>query len=85
LELVQRVKGNVLATRNQLVFAEPLMSEILKEPIDSGLFEKYPSFYPKGSPVPQENKSTERQALLCPSLFLKKFHISLFQLVILDS
>lgn len=60
VELVQRVKGNLFAVRNRLIFAEPLLSEILKGPIDSRLFENYPSLYPKESPVPQEDESTER-------------------------
>ena len=39
------------------------MSQILKGTIDHRLLDKYPSLYPKESPVPQEDESTERQAL----------------------
>jgi hypothetical protein len=54
VKLVERVEENLFAVRNELIFAGPLISEILKGPIDHRLFEKYPSLYPKESPVPRK-------------------------------
>ncbi len=64
VKLVERVEKNLFAVRDELIFARPLMSEILKGPIDHRLFEKYPSLYPKESPVPGKRNPKESSLIL---------------------
>jgi len=64
VKLVERVERNLFAVRNELIFVRPLMSEILKGPIDHRLFEKYPSLYPKESLVPRKRNPKVSSSIL---------------------